>query len=417
MQIEARSFPSTMVTVRWINGHEEVIGECEKIREVRAKVCACHGALWPYVSLFTPEFNIIIDDEAEPLPLIVVIIRSDTVHTEAEWINAAMMHAIHNDGANLIRMKDHLEDENGNHLRIFETMWQRYWTRKPQGHSSVVRAMRSIRLDINVPIRERQNTTALHLAADHGSPEVVATLLESNALVDVQSGPQRETALQAAVQCGKTPIVITLLEWKAKVNVKNAIGETALHKAAANGNLKIVEKLICAGGDVNVKSKNCFVALHHALYNGFFPVVKALIDAGALIDCRAKQIASGKDVDVHSFQGKSKTARLTLRWASDGRHKKIAEFLESRALANPSCVSKAEKLCAPVPHVEVAHITRVARPTTTAPRFVLHHGARAAQQHRRHWQPRPMRFVPGWEQMWDPAARPNRQQGQAGGDL
>lgn len=399
-----------MVTVRWINGQEEDLGECEQIMEVRAKVCAGHGHLWPYVSLFTPEFDLITDDEAEPLPLIVVIVKSDTVHTEAEWINAALMHAIHNDGANLLRMKEYLEDENGNHLRVFQTMWLQYWTRKPQGHSSIVRAMRSIGLDINVPIPQMQNSTALHLAASNGSPEVVDTLLESGATVDLRSGLQLETALHAAVQCGKTRTVSTLLAYKARVNVTNAIGETVLHKAAANGNLKTVEKLIAAGSDVNVKSKNCYLPLHHALYNGFFPVVKALIDAGAVIDCRAKQIASGRDVDVHSVQGKTKAARLTLRWASDGRHKEIAEFLESRALANPSKVEK-EQLPA-VPLVEVQHITRVARPTVVPPRP----GAGLARVLRaRHAafarQPRPTRWG-GWELPVPlPRGNENRQQG------
>lgn len=74
---------------------------------------------------------------------------------------------------------------------------------------------------------------ALHMATEHGYVDLVECLLDSGALIDVQTQPTGLTPLFLAVMGNKLDIIETLLKRGADVTVRNSAGETLLHAAAA----------------------------------------------------------------------------------------------------------------------------------------------------------------------------------------
>lgn len=147
--------------------------------------------------------------------------------------------------------------------------------------------------------------TPLTLAAAHGRADVVRTLLEAGAKVDLTMQDRRLdsqdeaaglTPLMLAARGGHAEVVQVLIAAKANVHAKlpaqnagcrHVEGMTALIIAAQHGRAEVCRLLIKAGGNVNeVLQKSWgFCALEQALCCGRdSETVQVLLDAGARLD-------------------------------------------------------------------------------------------------------------------------------------
>ena len=137
--------------------------------------------------------------------------------------------------------------------------------------------------------RDRSDYTPLHHAAEKGTPDIVRTLLEAGAPVDMRaSGFEVDwgwdwTPLHLAAEGNPDPEVIrVLLAAGADASARAYYGQTPLHLAAANGNPAVAAALLEAGADVSAREWMGRTPLHAAAAaNGNPAVIDLLLEAGA----------------------------------------------------------------------------------------------------------------------------------------
>jgi len=102
--------------------------------------------------------------------------------------------------------------------------------------------------------------TPLHVSAGKGNLDVVHTLIEHNANVNVfnddKNNKNKKTPLMLAADRGFLQIVRALLKNKANVNTCDTNGILAIHMAARSGHLEVVQELIGFGANVIHKSND-----------------------------------------------------------------------------------------------------------------------------------------------------------------
>ena len=186
-----------------------------------------------------------------------------------------------------------------------------------RGHLTTVQTLLSVPgIDINA--KSFIGKTALHMAADYGKDEVVKTLINRGANINITdndgltplmsatllghlttvqallSAPGIDinaksligkTALQTAADYGKYEFVKALINKGANINITDNAGVTPLISAAGWGHLTTVQALLSVPGiDMNAKSLMGATALHMAARFGKDEVVKALINKGANVN-------------------------------------------------------------------------------------------------------------------------------------
>jgi ankyrin repeat protein len=131
--------------------------------------------------------------------------------------------------------------------------------------------------------------SAIHIAADSESVEMVAWLLKNGAMVDAETlgvpHPGR-TALHLAVSKRSTAgpeMVKELLKGGARPTVQTRQGgNTPLHYAIDGRSVEVVKALLNAGADPNVTSSSGLTPLHKAAaIPGLEDIVEALLQGGA----------------------------------------------------------------------------------------------------------------------------------------
>src|SRR5689334_9770027 len=125
------------------------------------------------------------------------------------------------------------------------------------------------------------NDILLLKAAKNGDIKGLCALLAAGAKVDACDG-QGTTALMFAANLGYTEIVRSLLDAGANINLKRKLyGLTALMLAASAKQLDIVQLLVSRGADVNATNEDGSTALMAAVVKGHVHVVRVLLAAGA----------------------------------------------------------------------------------------------------------------------------------------
>lgn len=153
----------------------------------------------------------------------------------------------------------------------------------------------------NVRAENSKGQTALMLAAQNNTPEIISLLLDlgaainhvdslgntaltlafmnennaeenMNMLLDYGADPdiQNNAGYNALMTAAKTKgidVVKKLLEITSDVNAKNNAGDTALSIASTENNAEVVNALLEAGADINSQNENGSTALMSALYN------------------------------------------------------------------------------------------------------------------------------------------------------
>ena len=133
--------------------------------------------------------------------------------------------------------------------------------------------------------------TALMYACRHGHLEVVKTLIDSGANLNLRGnewGRKGYTALIYSAYNGHLEIVKVLIEAGANVDIKSKLEETALITFSERGHLETVKVLIEAGADINAQNIYGKTALIHASRKGHLEVVKTLIQAGANVNLQGQ---------------------------------------------------------------------------------------------------------------------------------
>jgi ankyrin repeat protein len=190
------------------------------------------------------------------------------------------------------------ENESGNtplHLAV--------WGDNP----NIVEALLKAGADVNA--KNKRGSTPLHFAS---SPVTATALLKVKAKVNAVDSLGR-TPLHQAAASGSDQVVHTLLDADANVNIASDSG-TPLFLAAHGGHAQTVDALIEAGADVNAADKKGTTPLIVASSNGYGTIVAALLEAGA-------------NADVEAVDAGGNIITTALRIAKEKHHNDIAALL------------------------------------------------------------------------------------------
>lgn len=156
--------------------------------------------------------------------------------------------------------------------------------------------------------RDASGASALLVAAYNMKPEVVNTLLDLGARVDIFE----------AAALGKVDRLMEILKASpARASEYAPDGFTPVALAAFFGQPAAVRALIAAGADVNAAAKNGLKvqALHAAVAGRNLDIVKAVLDAGA--DPNAPQQAGFRPIHEAGTNANRKLAELLLASGAD----------------------------------------------------------------------------------------------------
>ncbi len=138
----------------------------------------------------------------------------------------------------------------------------------------------------DVSFKNHSNWTALHFAAQSGSPEMVAKLISAGANVRSRNNVGY-TPLHLAANCGEPLVIELLLAAGADIESRDEYEEnTALLMAAGGGALPVLEKLLAAGADLKCTNRRGETPLHRAARYRGAPVIERLVQAGGDVDAR-----------------------------------------------------------------------------------------------------------------------------------
>ena len=226
-----------------------------------------------------------------------------------------------------------------------------------KGHLDIVKTLVNAGAALNLQSNERGygGNTALMYACRHGHLEVVKTLINVGADIDSQGkGWDHEgyTALIYAVYSGHQRIVKVLIDAGADINIQNGSGQIALICASLMGYLEIVKVLIDAGADINIQNGSGQTALIRASRKGHLEIVKTLIQAGANLNLQGQAewtFEKGWTALIHASRVghlevvkslvdagadlhlKTVGGWTALKHALDQKHKEVVKVLEDAA--------------------------------------------------------------------------------------
>lgn len=135
---------------------------------------------------------------------------------------------------------------------------------------------------------------ALHQAAARGHEDIVKTLVQEGASVDLRDYSM-DTALHCAAGSGNLNIATYLLKKDADATLKNLEGRTALFYAAGRGELDVMELLLDKTSTVDLKTWDKYgqTALHAAARRGHKKSVNILLER--LSDLDSKELVCHGD--------------------------------------------------------------------------------------------------------------------------
>lgn len=149
-------------------------------------------------------------------------------------------------------------------------------------------------------------------ASARGGAGRVKELLESNPNLAGLRDDDERTPLHAAAQCGSPEAALALMDAQADPMVRDREGLTPLHLAAFFGQRDVVELLLERGADPDAQDERGWTPLHWAAAYGQREVVGLLLDGGAELEARTA------------------TGRTPLHGAVGHVHKGVAEVLVAR---------------------------------------------------------------------------------------
>ncbi|KAJ7421484.1 E3 ubiquitin-protein ligase MIB2 [Willisornis vidua] len=177
-----------------------------------------------------------------------------------------------------------------------------------QGHLEVVKTL--LQAHANVNLRDDEGDTALHYAAFGNQAEVARVLIGKGASADLLNNAKC-TALYVAVSQGFTEVVRALCELNCDVNLPDSQGDTPLHYAITLDYKVVIEILTEVPNiDFTVQNGQGFNLLHYSALKGNKLAIKKIL-------ARARQLVDSKKEDGFT----------ALHLAALNNHMEVAEIL------------------------------------------------------------------------------------------
>ncbi|QJT94622.1 ankyrin repeat domain-containing protein [Wolbachia endosymbiont of Diaphorina citri] len=180
-----------------------------------------------------------------------------------------------------------------------------------KGNEKIVEALLNKGADVN--LRDKSESTPLHLAIEKGNENIVNALLAAQGIDVNLRDKSKSTPLHLAIEKGNENIVNALLAAQGiDVNLRDKSKSTPLHLAIEKGNENIVNALLAAQGiDVNLRDKSEQTPLYLAAEKGKIGIVEAILAKGP------------NDIDLPD----KLLGRTPLYVAADKSHHKIVRAL------------------------------------------------------------------------------------------
>ena len=165
---------------------------------------------------------------------------------------------------------------------------------------------------------EKYKEAALLSAYEHGTMDVVKTLISDGVNVNVATAEGQPLIILAAAR-GDLTMIDLLLDAGADVNIRDTNGNPALVNSILNAQYKVAEHLVQNGASTNVKGPQ-WAAIHLAALFGQTDLCKLLLDFGASVDqlggenCSTALMLACKREHVE-------TVRLLLKYGADSNRK------------------------------------------------------------------------------------------------
>ncbi|XP_039609216.1 putative POTE ankyrin domain family member M isoform X4 [Polypterus senegalus] len=140
--------------------------------------------------------------------------------------------------------------------------------------------------DIEVNQRDKNNRTALHMAAAKGHVEVIRLLAENNANLNLWDN-SGETPLMTAVTRQKRECAFLLLDLGADTGIVSHHEDTVLHHAAAASDIALAARLLeikTMAKNIDFKNRDLYTPLHLAVAWNHKEMVEFLLKMGADIN-------------------------------------------------------------------------------------------------------------------------------------
>ncbi|KAF2077715.1 hypothetical protein CYY_000962 [Polysphondylium violaceum] len=170
-------------------------------------------------------------------------------------------------------------------------------------------------------LRNEQGMTALHVAAFHGYPEALNTLILSNGGAEVNakckdgSTPLLKATMGASGSESKEnslSCISLLLDKGADANIPNDQGETPLHVSCYYGLTDIAQALIGRGSNLEAKDEWAETPLHKCTYQNHHQQVKLLLEMGARVNAENHEGETPLHISVRKNSGEC--AHILAAW-------------------------------------------------------------------------------------------------------
>ena len=150
-------------------------------------------------------------------------------------------------------------------------------------HVELIREL--IQMGANPNIESDDKSTPLFIACREGQAEAAKALIQGGADLDFERPVDHGTLLHAAADCGSEQVAAVLLDHGASVFKINNCGHSPLHVAAKRGFVKLVDLLIKYKADVTQTNKyHLETALHKACQYGQTEAAICLLGHGSDIN-------------------------------------------------------------------------------------------------------------------------------------
>lgn len=196
-----------------------------------------------------------------------------------------------------------------------------------KNHTSIVRLLAAN----GAKFGERYREAALLSAYEHGSTEIVGSLISHGVSVNIGTA-DGQPLLILSIARGDLEMLDLLLKAGADANIRDIKGNPALVSAIANAQYSAATRLVEHGASVNVKGPN-WAAIHLGALHGRTKLCQILLDAGASVDQLGN--ASNTALMLAAKEGHAETVKLLLEHGADP-NRKNAEGKTPRALTGIS---------------------------------------------------------------------------------
>ncbi|XP_059094121.1 ankyrin-1-like [Tigriopus californicus] len=138
----------------------------------------------------------------------------------------------------------------------------------------------------NPTIKDNEDRTPIHLAAERGHTATVEFLAEKFKANVYDRARDGSTLMHLAALHGHSDTAMVLFKKGVPLLMPNRYGARGIHTAAMHGHVSVISTLIQKGEDVDCTTNDNYTALHLAVEAGKATVVEALLGQGAKVHIR-----------------------------------------------------------------------------------------------------------------------------------